>query len=277
MKHLIFYIVVLSIVIGCTEELDIDYLGDSEGTLVVDGNLTTDTTAHTVYLHRAIDYRDTVLFPETDAIVTISDEDNRYSLTEIEPGKYQTDSSVYGEWNTWYTLHIELSNGTTYEGSDYLNSISVIDSIEIRKEKYLFMEDSMHLVYFYGQEDPTPNQYYRWDLYINDTLWSDTLKNVVFAEDANVNGNYIQDFDVYWLEDDAFKTDTAEVTLVMSSVSEEYYNFIEAVMMETEWRGGIFDPTPANVPTNIEGASGFFRASAVTRKSTTYIVPSGED
>ena len=52
----------------------------------------------------------------------------------------------------------------------------------------------------------------------------------------------------------------------MLSISKEAYDYFEAIMLETEYRGGPFDTPPADVPDNISGdAKGFFIASSVAR------------
>jgi len=43
------------------------------------------------------------------------------------------------------------------------------------------------------------------------------------------------------------------------SVSKDIYENLNATLLETEWRGGLFDGAPANVPSNIDnGAVGAF-------------------
>jgi len=267
-------------IVSCTEDLDTDYLGISDNLLVVDGKITTDTTAHVVYLSRTIDYNSIELPSESGATVTITDGDIVFPLTEssFEPGKYLTDSTVYGEVGKRYTLNITLKNGDFYSASDSIRSVVDFDSILVRGEDFDFLKDSVYIAYFFGAEDPEPGNYYRWDLYLNDTLYSDTLKNVNFQSDEAVNGGYISFFDVYWLDEEDITSDTVKVTMEMASITEDYYDFLIAVMQETEWRGGFFDPTPANVPTNVtNGGVGFFRASAVKRETVRYVVQTGEN
>ncbi len=60
------------------------------------------------------------------------------------------------------------------------------------------------------------------------------------------------------------------ITQYKYSLSEEHHQFISAVYAETQFKGGVFDRIPANVPTNISnGALGFFDASAVISRSFT--------
>jgi hypothetical protein len=50
----------------------------------------------------------------------------------------------------------------------------------------------------------------------------------------------------------------------MYALSEEAHDYLLAITDQTEYRGGLFDTPPANVPTNIRGGGfGFFITAAV--------------
>ena len=111
------------IVLSCEEMLDVSFSSSSEIRLVVDGVITTDTTAHQVILSWTGDYfkRDPQNM-ETGADVSITDGDKTFILTEDidEPGIYRTDSNVYGETGKSYTLNISLNDGTEYSATELL-------------------------------------------------------------------------------------------------------------------------------------------------------------
>jgi hypothetical protein len=55
------------------------------------------------------------------------------------------------------------------------------------------------------------------------------------------------------------------------SLSEEHQEFIRAMLMETEWRGGLFDEEQGNVPTNFKhGIKGWFAACMVLTDTTEF-------
>jgi hypothetical protein len=57
----------------------------------------------------------------------------------------------------------------------------------------------------------------------------------------------------------------------MSGITQDYYNFIIQLQDQTsQYRNPLFSGPPANVVTNIEGASGFFAAYSRTRSSTIF-------
>jgi hypothetical protein len=54
------------------------------------------------------------------------------------------------------------------------------------------------------------------------------------------------------------------------SLTPEYAAFIREVLLETQWQGGLFNSTPANVPTNLSaGGAGFFAVCGVYTISQT--------
>lgn len=274
MKQIIFIAIVIVMAAACTEPLDVDYEGKSTNSLIVDGSITNDTAAHQVILSRTMDYTSNELVYETDAVVTISDGEKEFQLSEKEPGMYYTESTVFGEIGKTYILNIETLDGKTYEAVSKMEPISTIDSITFKKEYVDFLETDFYKVYFFGQESPELGQYYYWDLYINDSLMNDTISETRFEEDAWVNGVYLSDFDIYWMTDEEIKgnADTLEVELVMYSMPKEYYMYLFELMSETDWRGSPWDATPANVSTNISnGGLGFFVARAKTKANYSYV------
>ena len=278
MKNIIYTLIILFAITYCTERLDLDYSDTGSSKLIVDGSITTDTTAHTVRLNRTVDYSAEELLPETGATVSILQDENLIPLTETVPGIYQTDSTVFGKSGKTYQLQITLGTGEEYHAETVINAVSSIDSIRFVRESFSFTNDDFYLLYFYGQEPPERGNFYFWNLYLNDSLYNDTIDEARFESDDFVNGQYIFDFDIYWVDPEKIPWDTTTVTLEMLSIPEEYNTYLIELFSETSWRGGPFDPTPANVTTNISnGAIGFFYGAAVTRKTITYIKQESEE
>ncbi len=258
---------------ACTEELDTDYKGKSDNYLVVSGEISTDTMAHTVKLSRSIDYTDTVCPAETGAIVTISDGEQIFGLSETSPGIYQTSSNVYGIAGKEYLLTIYTASGDTFTARSAINRLTDIDSIVINYERFSFDENYYYKVLFNGQDPAGKGDYYVWNLYLDGKKYNDTLSKWEFQSDDFVDGQYVSDFDIYWLEPAELPNDTTQITVEITSIPKEYYTYISEVLTETAWRGSPFDATPANVTSNIkgEGAVGFFVATQKKRKSIVYI------
>ncbi len=259
----------LLLLVSCEEVMDVSFSGDSSKNLVVQGSITTDTTAHQVTLSLTGDFFDKpVQEMVSGAEVTITDGDTTYILTETEPGKYLTAPDVCGEVGKTYTLDIMLSDGRRYSASDHLSSCGDIDSIRQSANYNTYMFGYGYDVLFYGQEPPQQGDNYMYFLYINNVLYSDTLSEVIFANDEFVNGNYVGEFIVYRIRESDLQGDTSLVTLEMHSITPEYYDFMNAMMLETVWKGSPWDGPPANVNGNLNnGARGYFRASEIKRRS----------
>ena len=113
MRKIFLFILSLSVFIlsGCEEIMDLQFEGSGLKTLVVEGKITTDTTAHQVMLSWTGDFfnkppQDMV----TGAILTLSDGEKTFNLSETQPGIYSTDPDIYGEPGKTYTLNIRLSD-----------------------------------------------------------------------------------------------------------------------------------------------------------------------
>jgi hypothetical protein len=260
------------LLISCEEVMDVSFAGDSAKNLVVEGSITTDTMAHQVTLSFTGDFfNKTGQDMVSGAKVTISDGDTTHILRELASGKYFTDPDVYGEAGKTYTLEILLADGRQYTGSDMLYPCAVFDSIGQSGNYNSHLFGYGYDVLFYGQEPEPAGDNYMYLVYINHVLYSDTLSEVVFANDEFVNGNYIRDYVVYRIDEIDIPDSTALVTLEMYSITTKYYDYMSAMMMETVWKGSPWDGPPSNVNGNLSnGARGYFRASAVSRRSRNF-------
>lgn len=269
-------IIALAIVLGltnCTERIDLDLNKNEHQRLVVDGWFTSVPQAHTVRLTLTTDYFKNESAPKaTGAIVTISDGTTTITLNEQSPGIYQTAPDVKGEPGKTYTLEIDY-NGETYTSSSYMNRVPPIDSLAYKiDEEEIDNPDEdndgklWYELLFYAQEPKGPGDHYYFKAFINGDSQSDTLRNNGFVNDDLVDGSYIDGISYDFFEVNEGDSIAAE----MLSISKEAFEYFNAVMLETDYRGSIFDSPPANIPTNISnGALGFFSASAV---STSYVI-----
>jgi hypothetical protein len=253
--------------------MDLHIAGSGLKTLVVEGQITTDTTAHQVMLSWTGDFFDK---PSQDmvtgAILSIDDGEKTFRLTESQeqPGIYKTDPDVCGEIGKTYTLHISLADGREFTGSEELPACAKIDSIaqsDDYNHGYFGFEYYGYDLLLYALEPEPAGDNYMYFLYLNDSLCTDSLSKVLFASDEFVNGNYINGLPTILIAEDQFLADSMKVTLEMQSISTAYYEFLTGMLLEI-WRGTPWDGPPANVPGNMNnGARGYFRASGVQRKT----------
>ena len=265
MKNLIYISLIISLAFSaCTEPIELELNSDDNVRLVVDGLLTTDTTSHLINLSLTTDYfKEGTPDRATNAIVSISDGASTEILTEVEPGKYFTSDNYAGEVNKTYTLEIEY-NGETYISRSNLLPVAPLDSIKVYSFDPEEGEEDNNAVFPFFQEPAQAGNFYIFKMLINGEYFTDTIQDWFFTDDIGVNGSYIGDaeFFVFYAE----KGDT--ITFEQFSMSKEVYENLQAVQLETEFRGGLFDGAPANVPSNVNnGALGAFITADVSRKS----------
>lgn len=273
MKTIVFLLTVLLILVSCEEIIEVDLIDESNNRLIVEGGITNEPgKSHQILLKESKAYYDTSKTPlVTDAIVSISEGKNNYMLTETEPGVYTTDPGEFiAEEGRTYNLNIELPNGEQYKATEYLKPVVEMDSIRYKYEADPFGFDNYYKIMYYGPEPEGYGDHYMWDLYINDTLDTDSLWEIQIVDDEFVDGNYIFDFELFWIDEFKLKQDTNQIKIVTSSISKKFFDFWLETMYQTEFRGGMFDTPPTNVKsTNIfpvnhdKPAFGYFRASAV--------------
>jgi hypothetical protein len=265
MKHttyLIILIVSISI-FSCTEKVDIE-LDSTYERVVIEGYLTSEYKNHQVKISKSADYfSNKPAEPITGADVSITDGIFTYPLTEAQPGIYKTEE-MSGVPGITYTLNINIE-GEHFSASDYMHSCPPIDSIKFKR----FENDSNHIsISIFAQEPEEEINHYAWKAYRNDTLVTDTLREIFFSDDILINGSYINDVNVQYIK--AKNNDI--ITLEMLSITKPYYEYMIKVMLETDWDGGPFDGPPANFYGNISNeALGFFAVYSVEQKTAMLI------
>ena len=246
--------------------MDVRFAGESAGHIAVEGGITTDTAAHWIMLSMSGDFfekKPKVMV--TNASITITDNDNNvFQLTETQPGVYRTDSDVYGIIGNTYTMNINLGDTASYQATETIRALPDIDSIRFEKTTGFDMDAGLTHGYnllYYGTEPAGKGDYYFWSLYINNDQYTDSLYKNVFTSDDFVDGNYIKNLDLFFIPEDDLPADTMYVRLEMFSISEEYYDYIVGLMLETVWKGSPWDGPPANAVGNVNNdAYGFFTA-----------------
>jgi len=265
-------ILFMSFFYSCTESIELDLNTGDNNKLVVEGSVTNEYINHKVKLSRTSSYfYNKPNQPELGAQVSITDGDTTLNLVDSEnSGIYTTDIQYAGKPNHSYTLNIRLSDGQQYTSTEFLKPIAPMDSVkcEYKKSEIPFDKKYYYNINIFAQEDPTPGNYYQWEVVLNDVNVTDTLRLKVLTNDEIVNGVYINNWTVYRISEDKIDKDVNELTLKMLSISKGWYEFYYAVLSETDFSGSFFSGPPANVPSNISnGALGYFRVSCVTQTS----------
>lgn len=269
---LIFLIAVF--VSSCTERIDID-LDESYTRLVVEGEITTDSMAHTIRLSKTSSYYYSETAPGvSDAIVSINDGESEITLTQTEAGIYQTPEDYAGIPGRTYTLNISLTtpiNGyDTYSARSYMNSIINLDSIQaVYNEDW--GESGFYELKCYVLDPPTTD-FYMFKVLKNGELLTDTLRNVLITDDRFYNGNYTNGIGVGFLNQAKSREKVNpgdQLTVQSSKITREYYEFVTQLQIQSGYQNPLFSGPPSNVTGNINnGGIGFFTAYPVSYSST---------
>jgi hypothetical protein len=273
-KLLIYLLMSIAVfVVSCTERIDIA-LDDSYARLVVDGVITTDTTSHLVKLTTSSSYFSN---QEPDAVsgalIYLNDGIDGFQLIELpdQAGVYATADDFSGKPGRSYRLEINLMEAVGdddyYTAETFMPTTNFqIDSIQVVQDENF----GFWLVNLYAQDPPSVD-FYKFDLQINGLMLTDTLRRSVVNDDRFFNGNNTNGIGVLFLfEDEVNPGDTLDFT--MSSISQDYFNFIVEIRSESGFSNPLFSGPPANIRSNIkEGGLGYFGARH--SRHLRYIVP----
>ena len=290
MKKYLVYSLCLILFFGCVEEFKLD-LDNVQQRVVIEGLVENNAGPHFVRVTKSstgafiknnyLDIDENIEIIE-DAIVIISDDSGQTEQLILVPensndevvfnkGGYYKTTNFIGEPHRTYTLTVTTKEGKIYSASDYMKPKPIINSLsyELRilekdgQEYYVpllsfFEPEEINDYYLISQgvqhiERTNPNTILSWEL----EILSD--KNLNFG-DITVfldNGASPEDFGYYYY------SLGQDIHVKMSSLSLEAYNYYKFLLEQFQQDGGVYKPTPASPPTNINnGGLGFFQASS---------------
>lgn len=264
-KNIFFLVLLLSLSSCFREEIELDLNSGDNQKLAVFAWIDDGDTDQEIVLSLTSDYFDSLSINYvTTALVQITANNETLEWPHQGKGVY----SLPG-WRATAGLEYALSityEGQTYESSSFMDAMPVLENIKaLVSENYEEEEDS--LVYydvFFDFED-TPGEgdgYYGID-YKKGTTDGDTLFNGGFTNDEFVDG--IKFTEITLSDDEEFYLGDT-VIVEAYSIGIDASNYLQDVINEV-FRGGIFDPPPVNVRSNISnGALGYFIASGIQRE-----------
>lgn len=249
---------------GCEDVIPIELNENDEFIYAVEARITT-INEPWVHFCRAVNVNtDTLYDGISNAIITITDITepiNKVTLEENieEKGFYYVpqNTEYFGQIGRTYALEIVTMDNDTIRSIETLNRVEIIDSIQVRPS---LRGDKRFLgVFTYGQETEGLGNYYKWDIFINDTLLSDA-SNIAFASDELVDGNYVDGLEIFT---DYYESREEEpeinlndtVMVQQTSVSAFAYDFYFQMVNQAN-SGSLFSVSPANLPTNLTTSSG---------------------
>lgn len=255
------YIIIFSaalILMSCfRDRIEVD-LNDENQKIVITAWITDLNEPQFVSVSRTVNYLGD---PEddfvTNAIVVLSVDDESYLLAGGHNGRYYLSEEWEAQLSKSYTLEVEV-DGERYSASHVMRPCPAIEAA--RLEYVDKQEDGDTLrgyetVFSFQETEGEGDAYYVID-YLQGTTIGDSLRNGGFANDQFVDGEYFDDIRAG--EDERLYQSGETAVIELYSIGEESANYLSDIESEI-FRGGPFDPPPANVRTNFSGgALGYF-------------------
>lgn len=265
MKRILYIIIGIVVLASCEDVIDVELNDQDQDIYFVEAQITTIDEPwvrimKTLPVTSDEDYNGT-----SNAVVIISDDAvpaNEVVLVEDaeEKGLYVVPENIdyYGVVGRTYTITIETPENTTITSTEEIFPVEPIDSIEIHPS---LRGDSIFLAIFtYGLETPGYGNYYKWDIYINDTLLNGA-EYLAFASDELVDGNYISRFEIFTdfhdpdEESERLLNLNDVIYVKQNSISRFAYDFYFQMINQAS-TGFLFSVPPANLPTNFISSDG---------------------
>lgn len=269
---------------SCEDVIDVKLSDENLNLIGVEASITTHDQP-SVFLYKTLRVDQDIAYPGiSGALVTISDDatpSNSMILQEdsSKPGRYLVPAgkTYLGTAGREYTLTIQ-SEGITLTAKDKLSKVEPIDSIIV--EPSLRGNKRFLGVFTYGKEPKGLGNYYKWDIYVNDTLIHEADRLAV-ASDEFVDGNYISKLEIFTDFYDTAKPEDRKLKLndkiqvKQTSISKFAYDFYFQMINQGS-TGGLFSVPPANLPSNFTSSDGkpvlgLFTARDISESNTVII------
>ena len=284
------FVLLIGICISCEDVIEVKLSEENLNLYCVEASITTQSKP-TVFLYKSLRVNQDVAYPGiSGAVVAISDNatpSNSISLIEDphKKGQYLVpqNSEYLGVRGREYTITIK-TQGATLTAKDKLTKVEPIDSIQVFPS---MRGDKLFLgVFTYGIEPKGPGNFYKWDLFVNDTLVHEANR-IAIASDEFVDGNYIAKLEVFTDFHDPEKPQDRKLNLndtvyiKQTSISEFSYNFYFQMINQSS-TGSLFSVPAANIRSNFTSTDakpvlGIFTARDVSVSNKVVIDQAIED
>jgi hypothetical protein len=248
---------------SCEDVVDLD-LDDTEILLVVEGEVNDEDSIQWVRLSRTTDYFENQP-PDysfwSEATVNLYQNDNLFGTMDYNSSTSRFEIPLTAQTGEEYYIRIDLPNGKSYQSEvERINRVNPIDTIwyEVNDEP-TFGDETEWEIYIESQEEPGKGDYYQWKVYLNGEYQAEP-NDLSFAEDELVDGNYIEEFDVYTFDEEEYDeliapTGYIDVVVYQTSISRLNYEFLSDLASQTAFAGGPFSPPPAALRGNLRSLS----------------------
>ena len=266
MKNYIYLILIAfaGLLSSCEDVIDVKLNEETLNLLGVEAYITT-LDEPTVFFYKTLKVNQDESYPGISAAVVVLTDNaipsNTITLVEdaSRKGFYKVpqNQSYLGVAGREYTLTIQTLQDTLV-AKDKLSAVEPLDSIQVRPS--LRGTKRFLGVFTYGIEPKGIGNYYKWDVFINDTLVHEA-ENISIASDELVDGNYISGLEIFTDFHDLTKPEDRKLNfsdtiyVKHTSISEFAYNFYFQMFNQSS-TGGLFSVPPANIKGNFTSSDG---------------------
>lgn len=247
--------------ISCESEYTWNIKSSDKKALIVDGIITNEYKPQCIKLSLLNNDLNMPYSAVSGAAVNVNNGTSTYTFSEsvTEPGSYYS-NAFQGVIGKTYTLQINyLTN--TYTASAKMVPITALDSVKLISKDNLFKYNHTK----YG--DPAMIEVYLdWSAspgYCATYGSCSALETFYILYNVDINSEIRPDHEIIY-----FPKGT-RIIRRKYSLTEEHQAFLRSLLIETEWKGGVFDVQEGNVTTNLSaGALGYFGACTVLSDTT---------
>lgn len=292
MKTLLIHTASIFILCGCIEPYD-KVFEEKNNYLVVEGAVTTADGPHIIKLTTTRNSTNTnsqYKFYVEEAQVRITNGSGETEqLTEKEPGLYYTSERYKGVRGESYQLEIETKEGKTYRSNQetlsllpHIDSLSIAFGTSIYLSNYNSVFDNQGFYTSAWLQTNENESFYRvkWEYTYKiftkgdppNTCWVriDPPDFEIFTDQLVIAGHEAE-FPLFFIPvRGVMFAEKIQVKATITSLSRESYSFWEAIYDNVYSQGGVFDPSPMTIPSNIinvqdpdELVLGYFHAGDV--------------
>lgn len=249
---------------ACEEKIDWDLKTEQINTIVVDAIITNEVKHQHIHLTKPYTNQNDTAMPVTGAQVYIKTDNFMVLFLESpdNPGHYFSDYPAAGSIDIAYQLNIEFES-ELYTAETYMIPVlpANLPTWE-RDENTGLYKISWNAPQYHPSEQAMYEAIISWS-HLVDTTLTDTLTmaKIMFYTLNTINVSYNifpQDIEEVWFPKNS-------IAIVKKySVTDEYGDYLRALLAEAEWQGSLFEEARGNLPTNISnGGLGYFSACSV--------------
>lgn len=268
MRNILIIIALAFVLLSCEEQTDTVPWPNQNTSIAVDGLITNKMGRHQVKLSYISQLPNEQSVPVVGASVIISSNDSTSILTEstVAPGTYETNLLFRASLLKTYTLLI------TYKGEVYTAKAKMEVGLPILKTPTIKQKNNGLYQITWVARAYNANHPAMYEIKLN---WGHlpAYKNLPENQTSAVLYYYslpsIDVTEILMPEIESVEFPAGTVLVEKRySLAPEHAEFLRCLLLETAWKGGLFDTAPANLPTNLsQGAIGYFGACYITTAS----------